>query len=235
MTLNKGRKIRDMSISENLDSIKKQLPPGITLVAVSKTKTDEEVLEAYRTGHRDFGENKVQALIARLDHLPADIRWHMIGHLQSNKVKYIAPFVCLIHGVDSLKLLGVINREAAKNDRIIDCLLQMHIAEEETKFGLSDEELREILTSEEFNDLQNIRIRGLMGMATFTQNMEQVRKEFQYLRRIFEETKDAFFSREEDLFDQLSMGMSDDYLIAVEEGSTIVRVGSLIFGPRNYG
>ena len=234
MTWNNSRKIRDMSISENLDSIKQQLPPGITLVAVSKTKPDQEVLEAYHAGHRDFGENKVQAMTARLDHLPGDIRWHMIGHLQSNKVKYIAPFVYLIHGVDSLKLLRVIDREAAKNDRIIDCLLQMYIAEEETKFGLSADELREILTASEINDLKIIRIRGLMGMATFTQNMEQVRKEFQYLRRIFEETKAAFFSRDEDLFDQLSMGMSDDYMIAAEEGSTMVRIGSLIFGPRNY-
>lgn len=223
-----------MSISENLASIKKDLPPGVTLVAVSKTKPDRDVLEAYKAGHRDFGENKVQALAARLDQLPQDIRWHMIGHLQSNKVKYIAPFVHMIHGVDSLKLLSVIEKEAVKNDRVIDCLMQIHIAEEETKFGLTEQELSEILGSPEFNEFQNIHIRGLMGMATFTENMVQVRKEFQYLKCIFEKTKLDFFSAPGQMFDQISMGMSDDYRIAVEEGSTMVRIGSLIFGPRNY-
>jgi len=223
-----------MRISENLASIKKELPPGVTLVAVSKTKPDRDVIEAYEAGHRDFGENKVQALTARIEHLPGDIRWHMIGHLQSNKVKYIAPVVHMIHGVDSLNLLGVIDKEAVKNNRTIDCLMQLHIAEEETKFGLTEQELYEILGSPEFNDFQNIHIRGLMGMATFTQNREQVRKEFQYLKRIFEKTKADFFSSPGQMFNQLSMGMSDDYLIALEEGSTMVRIGSLIFGPRNY-
>ena len=203
-------------------------------MAVSKTKPDEAVREAYNAGHLDFGENKIQSLIARKENLPGDIRWHMIGHLQTNKVKYIASFIHLIHGVDSLKLLNVINKEAGKNERTIDCLLQIHIAEEESKFGLSEEELNSLLSSPEFNDLQNIRIRGLMGMATYTEDLDQVRKEFQYLRRIFDETKSRFFVRDEDQFDQLSMGMSGDYKIAVEEGSSMIRIGSLIFGPRNY-
>ena len=203
-------------------------------MAVSKTKPDEAVMEAYNAGHLDFGENKIQSLIARKENLPGDIRWHMIGHLQTNKVKYIASFIYLILGVDSLKLLNVINKEARKNERTIDCLLQIHIAEEESKFGLSEEELNSLLSSPEFNDLQNIRIRGLMGMATYTEDLDQVRKEFQYLRRIFDETKSRFFVRDEDQFDQLSMGMSGDYKIAVEEGSSMIRIGSLIFGPRNY-
>ena len=224
-----------MSLSENLAHITQDLPGGVTLVAVSKTKPDEMVLEAYQAGHLDFGENKVQSLIARKESaLPLDIRWHFIGHLQTNKVKYIASFVFLIHGVDSLKLLRTINKEALKNERVIDCLMQIHIAEEDTKFGLSQEELREILDAPEFREMKHVRIRGLMGMATYTENMEQVRNEFQFLKRIFEETKARYFSEATDQFNQLSMGMSDDYPIALEEGSTMIRVGSRIFGPRQY-
>jgi pyridoxal phosphate enzyme (YggS family) len=224
-----------MSVLENLEHITRDLPGGVTLVAVSKTKPDEMVLEAYRAGHLDFGENKVQSLIARKESaLPSDIRWHFIGHLQTNKVKYIASFVFLIHGVDSLKLLKTINKEALKNERVIDCLLQIHIAQEDTKFGLTQEELFDLLDSPEFGEMNNVRIRGLMGMATFTENMAQVRKEFQFLKRIFEETKTRYFSDASDMFNQLSMGMSDDYRIALEEGSTMIRVGSRIFGPRQY-
>ena len=222
-----------MEISENLHAVRSKLPAGVTLVAVSKTKPDEMIMEAYRAGHRDFGENKVQDLAAKQERLPEDIRWHMIGHLQSNKVKYLAPFVHMIHGVDSLRLLGVINREAARHDRVIDCLLQLHIAEEETKFGLSREEAIVLLQSEGYREMMNIRVRGVMGMATYTDDQEQIRGEFQNLNRIFEEMKASFFGGQE-YFDQRSIGMSGDYRIAVEEGSTMVRIGSLIFGARNY-
>ncbi len=222
-----------MGIVENLQTLKEQIPDHVTLVAVSKTKPDEMIQEAYKANHRDFGENKVQDLVAKQERLPDDIRWHMIGHLQSNKVKYLAPFVHLIHGVDSLKLLGVINKEAIKHSRVIDCLLQMHIAQEETKFGLYRDELEEIVSSDSFRELRHIRIRGLMGMATYTENSEQIREEFRLLKRIFEEMKASHFS-EEPTFDQISFGMSDDFQLAIEEGSTMVRIGSLIFGPRNY-
>ncbi len=205
----------------------------MTLVAVSKTKPDEEIMEAYRAGHRDFGENKVQDLVAKKERLPGDIRWHMIGHLQSNKVKYLAPFVHLLHGVDSLKLLGVIDREAEKNERVIDCLLQVRIAREETKFGLTEGELKELIVSEPYAQMRHIRIRGLMGMATYTENSDQIREEFRLLKRIFDELKGSHF-RHQPSFDQLSCGMSGDYELAIEEGSNLVRIGSLIFGARNY-
>lgn len=205
----------------------------MTLVAVSKTKPDEEIMEAYRAGHRDFGENKVQDLVAKKERLPGDIRWHMIGHLQSNKVKYLAPFVHLLHGVDSLKLLDVINREAEKNERVIDCLMQVRIAREETKFGLTEGELKELIVSEPYLQMRHIRIRGLMGMATYTENSDQIREEFRLLKRIFDELKGSHF-RHQPSFDQLSCGMSGDYELAIEEGSNLVRIGSLIFGPRNY-
>lgn len=221
-----------MGVAENLNEIKAWLPGSVTLVAVSKTKPDELVMQAYHAGHRDFGENRVQDLTARQQRLPDDIRWHMIGHLQTNKVKHLAPFVTMIHGVDSLKLLQVIDKEALKQGRIIDCLLQLHIAEEETKFGLSLEELNDLVRTDELADLKNIRIRGLMGMATYTENSEQIRKEFRYLKRIFEALKASRF-KDEPAFDQLSIGMSGDYMLAVEEGSTLVRIGSLIFGSRN--
>ncbi len=222
-----------MGVAENLQVIKEKVPSNVTLVAVSKTKPDEAILEAYQAGHRDFGENKVQDLAAKQERLPADIRWHMIGHLQSNKVKYLAPFVHLLHGVDSLKLLGVINREAEKAGRVIDCLLQIRIALEETKFGLTEEELMLLLGSEAFREMKHIRIRGLMGMATYTENSKQIREEFSHLKRIFDRLKLAQF-KNQDSFDQLSCGMSGDFQLAIEEGSNLVRIGSLIFGPRNY-
>ncbi len=222
-----------MGIVENLLALRKEIPGHVALVAVSKTKPDEIIMEAYQAGHRDFGENKVQDLSGKAERLPDDIRWHMIGHLQSNKVKYVAPYVHLIHGVDSLKLLRIINREALKNERIIDCLLQVHIASEETKFGLSKDEVLELVHSESYGELENIRIRGVMGMATYTENSEQIREEFRLLKRIFDELKASFF-QDGDSFDQLSCGMSGDYMLAVEQGSTMVRIGSLIFGARNY-
>lgn len=222
-----------MGVAENLQVIKEKVPSNVTLVAVSKTKADEAILEAYQAGHRDFGENKVQDLAAKQERLPADIRWHMIGHLQSNKVKYLAPFVHLLHGVDSLKLLGVINREAEKAGRVIDCLLQIRIALDETKFGLTEEELMLLVRSDTFREMKHIRIRGLMGMATYTENSKQIREEFNHLKRIFDRLKLAQF-KNQDSFDQLSCGMSGDYQLAIEEGSNLVRIGSLIFGPRNY-
>jgi pyridoxal phosphate enzyme (YggS family) len=222
-----------MGIAENLNAIKEKIPGNVTLVAVSKTKPDEAIMEAYDAGHRDFGENKVQDLAAKQERLPDDIRWHMIGHLQSNKVKYLAPFVHMLHGVDSLKLLGIINKEAAKHARVIDCLLQVRIAREETKFGLSEEDLMEMVGSEAFGEMKNVRIRGVMGMATYTENSEQIREEFRLLKRIFDRLKASDFDHQ-DWFDQLSCGMSDDFDLAIEEGSNLVRIGSLIFGPRNY-
>lgn len=222
-----------MGVAENLQVIKEKVPSNVTMVAVSKTKPDEAILEAYQAGHRDFGENKVQDLAAKQERLPADIRWHMIGHLQSNKVKYLAPFVHLLHGVDSLKLLGVINREAEKAGRVIDCLLQIRIALDETKFGLTEEELMLLVRSDAFREMKHIRIRGLMGMATYTENSKQIREEFSHLKRIFDSLKLAQF-KNQDSFDQLSCGMSGDYQLAIEEGSNLVRIGSLIFGPRNY-
>ncbi len=222
-----------MSIKERLLDLKAELPPEVVLVAVSKTKPDEMVMEAYQAGHRDFGENKAQDLVARRERLPQDIRWHMIGHLQSNKVKYLAPFVHLIHGVDSLKLLKVIQKEGVKNDRMIDCLFQIHIALEETKFGLSEEELGEVLQSGAFGELTHVRIRGVMGMATYTEDSEKIREEFRRLKRIFDTLKSSHFAGR-DHFDICSFGMSGDYRLAVEEGTSMVRIGSLIFGPRNY-
>jgi len=222
-----------MSISDNINSINKTLPAKVKLIAVSKTKPNEAILEAYNAGVRIFGENKVQELTTKYETLPSDIEWHFIGHLQTNKVKYIAPFVKLIHAVDSFKLLKTIDKEAAKNGRIINCLLQFHIAKEETKFGLSEDEANAILGSDEFKKLQNICICGVIGMATFTENIEQVRNEFQLLKNIFTDLKDRYFADNE-YFKEISMGMSDDYLIAVEQGSTMVRIGSTIFGHREY-
>ncbi len=222
-----------MGIAENLHKLRDQIPGHVTLVAVSKTKPDEMILEAYQAGQRDFGENKVQDLAAKQARLPDDIRWHMIGHLQSNKVKYLSSFVHMIHGVDSLKLLSVINKEAIKKNRVIDCLLQIHIAKEETKFGFSQDEVTDILGSALNQDLNNIRIRGVMGMATYTDNSTQIREEFRILKRIFDGLKASVFSHV-DYFGKLSFGMSGDYLLAIEEGSNMVRIGSLIFGLRNY-
>ncbi len=220
-----------MTIAENFDAIKKTIPGNVILVAVSKTKPVDDILEAYRCGQRDFGESKAQELVPKHQVLPADIRWHMIGHLQTNKVKYIAPFVSLIHSVDCLKLLSTINKEAARNNRVIDCLLQMHIALEETKFGLDFNEAIDLLGSEEYNSMKNIRITGLMCMATLTDNIEQIKGEFRLLTEYFNRIGEQFFSGV-DYFTQRSMGMSDDFPIAIEEGSTMVRIGSRIFGHR---
>lgn len=223
-----------MSILNNLNKIKAELPSEVTLVAISKTHPPEMIMEAYDGGHRIFGENKVQELVDKYEVLPKDIEWHLVGHLQTNKVKYIAPFVSLIHSVDSFKLLKEINKMAKRNERTINCLLQIHIADEETKFGLSPEELKQILSSEDYKDLTHVKVIGLMGMATFTDDMEQVRKEFRFLSTLFKNIKSAYFKNNSE-FCALSMGMSGDYGIAIEEGSTMIRVGSIIFGDRFYG
>lgn len=222
-----------MDIAENIDAIKNKLPQGVKLVAVSKTKPNEDILEAYQVGQISFGENKVQDLVKKYEQLPKDIEWHFIGHPQTNKVKYIAPFIRLIHGVDSLKLLKVIDSEAKKNNREIGCLLQFHIAEEETKFGLTLSEAREILGSKEFKSFKNVIVAGVMGMATYTENEDEIRKEFRVLNAIFNTLKNEYFSDDKN-FIEISMGMSDDYPVAIEEGSTLIRVGSKIFGERNY-
>ncbi len=222
-----------MGIKENLEFYGKHIPEHVKLVAVSKTKPISDLLTAYECGQRIFGENKVQELANKQPQLPTDIEWHFIGHLQSNKVKYIAPFVNLIHSVDSLKLLKEINKQALKNDRVINCLLQFHIASEESKFGLDVEEASQILNSETFASLSNVKIVGVMGMATFTNDGTVVRKEFNHLKSIFDTLKKEFFQNDID-FKEISMGMSDDYKIAIEEGSTLVRIGSAIFGARNY-
>jgi pyridoxal phosphate enzyme (YggS family) len=222
-----------MNIPEQLKKIKNELPQHVKLIAVSKTHPVSVIMEAYNAGHKVFGENRVQELVSKYDEMPKDIEWHLIGHLQTNKVKYIAPFVSLIHSVDSLKLLSVIDKEAQKCNRVIDCLLQVYIASEETKFGLSADELHELLQSPELGLMKNIRICGLMGMATFTDNKEQVRMEFRFLKNLFHDVKLKYF-KEQSSFKELSMGMSSDYRIAVEEGSTMVRIGSNIFGHRSY-
>jgi PLP dependent protein len=218
-----------MSIADNIQKLKDEIPPHVTLVAVSKTKPVEAIMEAYNAGHKIFGENKVQEMTAKHEQLPGDIEWHLIGHLQTNKVKYIAPFVHLIHSVDSIKLVQEIDKQGKKNGRVIDCLLQIHIAMEETKFGLSFEEAETLLTSGQLRSLDNVRIRGLMGMATFTDEEQKVRNEFRSLADFFKNKKKDQGSA---YFDILSMGMSGDYRIAIEEGSTMVRVGSSIFGSR---
>lgn len=219
-------------IVQNIISLKKQIPYFVKLVAVSKTRPVSDIIKLYRTGHRAFGENRVQEILSKNELLPADIDWHLIGHLQSNKVKFIVPFIKMIHSVDSFRLLNMINREAERIDRIVDCLLQLHIADEETKFGFSMDEVVEMISSEEFIDLRNIRVCGVMGMATFTEDQEQVREEFRYLAKCFRDIKEKFFQGEES-FREISMGMSGDFKIAIEEGSTIVRIGSVIFGERN--
>lgn len=217
-----------MSISENLTRIKEKINKDVTLVAVSKTKPNDAILEAYHAGQRIFGENKIQEMTEKYAVLPKDIEWHMIGHVQTNKVKYMAPYVSLIHGVDSLKLLKEINKEAAKNNRIIPCLLQQFIADEETKFGLDEQEIEQIL-NEEIQHLPHVKIVGLMGMATFTEDESQIRKEFRTLKNHFDRLRKV-----DNSIKILSMGMSGDYQIAIDEGSTMVRIGSSIFGERNY-
>ncbi len=217
-----------MSISENLKNVKSQLPPGVVLVAVSKTKPVRELMEAYGSGQRIFGENKIQEMESKWREMPKDIQWHMIGHVQTNKVKYMAPFVSLIHAVDSLKLLKEINKQAKKNDRVIKCLLQIKIAAEESKFGLDGATAASLLASEEVQGLQNIKIVGLMGMGTFTNDVEQLQSEFQTLKKPYDQFKQTYN------LSVLSMGMSADYDLAIKNGSTMVRVGSSIFGTRNY-
>lgn len=216
-----------MSIKNKLQNIKLNLPKNITLVAVSKTKPVELLNEAYDQGQRIFGENKVQEMVDKFEKMPKDIEWHMIGHLQTNKVKYIASFVSLIHGVDSLKLLREINKQATKHNRVIDCLIQIKIATEDTKFGMSLNDLQLLLKSDEFKTLDNIRIKGLMGMASFTTDNLQIESEFKYLKSIFDQIKKKYSDIE-----ILSMGMSNDYKLATKYGSNMVRIGSHIFGSR---
>lgn len=221
-----------MSIKQNLLEIKSELPNNVTLVAVSKTKPVSELMEAYDAGQRIFGENKIQEMADKFEQMPKDIEWHMIGHVQTNKVKFMAPFVNLVHGVDSLKLLEEIDKQAQKNNRIIDCLLQIHIAQEETKFGLNESELLEILQSETFRNLKNIQVKGLMGMATFTENESQIKKEFMVLKQLFDKVNTLSVIHYP--LSIISMGMSGDYKIAIDCGSTMIRIGSSIFGNRNY-
>ncbi len=220
-----------MSIQNAIQTIQAELPENAQLVAVSKTFPESNIEQAYAIGVRDFAENKVQELTGKYEHLPKDIRWHFIGHLQTNKIKYIASFVHLIHGVDSLKLLIAINKEAAKNDRIIPCLLQFYIAQEDTKFGLTLSEAEELVQSEEFKNLQNVEIHGVMGMASYTNNETQVSTEFEQLAAIFKTLKIKFFANKA-YFKELSMGMSHDYHIALQHGATLLRIGSTIFGNR---
>lgn len=222
-----------MSIAENLKRIEQEIPNNVKIIAVSKTHPKEMIQEVYDFGHRVFGENKAQEMMEKYEALPKDIQWHMIGHLQTNKVKYIAPFVSMIHSVDSLKLLKEINKEAIKNNRMIDCLLQIDIANEETKFGMLEMKAMELLSSEDFAQLNNIRICGVMGIGSITEDINQTRQEFKNLKATFLTLKEEFF-KNEDYFTEISMGMSSDYDIAIEEGSTIVRIGSLIFGQRDY-
>lgn len=222
-----------MSIQTNIELVRKHIPNHVDLVCVSKFHPDEAILDAYNAGERIFGESKVQELSGKYERLPKDIAWHFIGHLQTNKVKYIVDFVQLIHGVDSFKLLSEINKNAEKAGKTINCLLQVYIAQEETKFGFSESELMEVLNSESFKSLKNIRICGLMGMATFTSNKDQIRNEFGQLKKTFDKIKLSFFAAD-DFFKTISMGMSDDFQIAIEQGSTMVRIGSIIFGNRTY-
>lgn len=221
-----------MSIASNLEAINLEVKAlGVQLVAVSKTKPNEDIMQAYEAGQRVFGENLVQELVEKYESLPKDIEWHLIGHLQTNKVKYIAPFVMLIHAVDSLKLLKEIDKQAAKNKRVIDCLLQVHIADEDTKFGFDHAELIEMLRDEEFLALKHVNIRGLMGIATNTENEKEIKEEFYELKSLYDGIKASFYRKNES-FDTLSMGMSSDYKLAIEKGSTMIRVGSTIFGKR---
>ena len=222
-----------MSVAQNIQEIRKNIPANVSLVCVSKFHPENAILEAYNCGERIFGESRVQEILAKQTKLPADIQWHFIGHLQSNKIKLILPTVSLIHGVDSSNLLKEINSRALKAGRVVSCLLQVHIAREETKFGFSIEEIHQMLSGIEFGSLENVQINGLMGMATLTDDKEQIRAEFRTLRQLYDELKREYFQNNEN-FLELSMGMSDDYQIAIDEGSTMVRIGSSIFGMREY-
>lgn len=221
-------------IARNIIALREEIPANVRIVAVSKLKSADDILKAYNAGQKIFGENRVQELVRKYNSLPRDIEWHFIGHLQSNKVRQIASFVNMIHSVDTFRLLKVIDQEAARADRVIDCLLQFYIATEETKYGFNLSEVLEMLESEDFQKLKNIRICGVMGMASFIDDDDQIRREFMYLSECFRRLKDEFFSGD-DAFKELSMGMSGDYKIALEEGSTIVRLGSTIFGSRYQG
>ena len=220
-----------MKIKKNLQSILSKIPDHVKLVAVTKTKPVSDIMEAYDSGQRAFGENKIQELVDKFSQLPADIEWHMIGHVQRNKVKYIAHFVSLIHGVDNFKLLKEINKQAEKNNRIIDCLLQIKIASEDSKFGMTTKEATDILQSEEFSELKNVSIKGVMGMATFTDDTNQIKEEFKYLKQVFDNLKNI--QTDNSQIKTISMGMSGDYQLAIECGSNMIRVGSSIFGLRN--
>ena len=222
-----------MRIAENLAKLKEQIPAHVKIVAVSKTKPIEDLMEAYHAGQRIFGENKVQELTAKHPEMPDDVQWHMIGHLQGNKVKYIAPFIHLVESIDSLKLLKEINKQALKHGRVIDCLLQFHVASEDSKFGLDMDEAEQLIKDQEFPTLKNIRIIGVMGMGTFTDDEVILRKEFSTLKKYFDLLKSKYFI-DRDHFCEISMGMTGDYKIAIEEGSTMVRVGTAIFGARYF-
>lgn len=221
-----------MSITKNLQNIQSQLPENVTLVAVSKTKPVSDILEAYHAGQRIFGENKIQDMVAKHDEMPKDISWHMIGHVQRNKVKYMAHFVSLIHGVENFKTLLEIDKQAAKHDRVIDCLLQIKIASEDSKFGMTVAEASQILQSKEFSDLKNVHVIGVMGMATFTEDQDQIKKEFSFLKNAFDDLKQLKTANCK--LQTISMGMSGDFKLAIAYGSTMIRVGSSIFGNRNY-
>ena len=222
-----------MSIADNLKQVLAELPQGVRLVAVSKFHPNEAIKEAYQVGQRIFGESKVQEMTAKYESLPSDIEWHFIGHLQSNKIKYMIPYVAMIHGIDTYKLLAEVNKQAAKAGRAVNCLLQIHVAQEETKFGFSPEECRKMLDAGEWKGLTHVRICGLMGMASNTDDIEQINREFRLLDKLFHELKETWFAGSDD-FRELSMGMSHDYHEAIAAGSTLVRVGSKIFGERNY-
>lgn len=219
-------------IISNISSLRSELPSSVKLIAVSKTKSVHDIMEAYNAGQRNFGENRVQELLDKKDHVPADVEWHLIGHLQTNKVKYVVPFISMIQSVDSLKLLNAINNEASKINKVVNCLLQIHIAEEETKYGFSMSEIESAVSDRGFGELKFVRICGVMGMATYTEDFSQVRKEFSSLREYFKILKEGYFNSETH-FREISMGMSGDYKIALEEGSTMVRIGSLLFGERH--
>jgi pyridoxal phosphate enzyme (YggS family) len=222
-----------MTIENNLNKIRSSLYAGVKLVAVSKTRSTSEIMEAYRAGQRIFGENKVQELVGKWGSLPKDIQWHLIGHLQSNKARLISPFISMIHSVDSLKILKTINEEGKSINRVVPCLLQFHIASEESKYGFSPADIDQIFSVSTFSDLKNVAISGVMGMATFTSDAHQIRKEFTNLAKIYQHLKEVFFNGN-DNFREISMGMSNDYFYALENGSTMIRIGSTIFGERNY-
>jgi len=216
-------------IAENIHKIVSNIPKNVKLIAISKTKTNNDIMKAYESGQRLFGENKIQEMSSKFEDLPKDIKWHMVGHVQSNKIKYMAPYVDLIHGIDSLKSIKIINKEGVKNNRVINCLLQLKISKEESKFGLDEKQLKEIIFSTDYKEMNNIKIKGMMAMASNTKNESTIKKEFVFAKKVFNEINSL-----DNNFDILSMGMSNDYQIAIECGSNMIRLGSLIFGERNY-